>query len=239
MTGILPNNGVPPGSTQNGIPAPVLAGDCENQYYGPRCNPRMDPFAMNALISEVINALNAIGIAYDCERLDNLATAFLTMNDAPVAVPSGAPAAILQHRLASGVPAGIIPATGVWVTRPLNVESYDPGGIVTLAGDQFTVAVNSYITWNTVFFQTRKSQSRIFNVTDGVVVDVGMSGQARRDIPDDTTFSSDGSAFLVAGKTYRLEVFCENATGAASSLGKPVNAGVDELYAWVRFWRLA
>lgn len=238
MAGILPNNGVPPGNTQNGIEDPDLTAGCENIYYGPRCNPRMDPFAMNALISEVINALNAIGQAYNCERLDNLATAFLTLQADPPSLPSGAPAAIIQHRASSGISAGVIPPVASWSTRPLNIEGYDPGGIVTLAGNQFTVAVNSYITWDTVFFQTRRSQSRIFNVTDGVVVDVGMSGRARRDIPDDTTFVSNGSAFLAAGKTYRMEVYCEIADGGTSSLGAPVGAGVDELYASVRFWRL-
>lgn len=238
MAGILPNNGVPPQNTQNGLETPDLAAGCANQYYGPRCNPRMDPFAMNALISEVINALNAIGQAYNCERLDNLATAFLSLQAAPPSIPSGAPAAIIQHRQPSGISAGVVPTPLTWITRPLNTEVYDPGGIVTLAGDQFTVAVDSYITWESVFFLTRLSKTRIWNVTDGVVVDVGMSGQARRDIPDDTTFTSGGSAFLVAGKTYRLEVYCQISDGNVNSLGKPVSAGVDELYASVRFWRL-
>lgn len=79
MTGILPNNGVIPSATQNGIESPTLAPGCDNLYYGPRCNPRLDPFAMNAVISELINAINATGTAYDCSRLDNLATALQSL----------------------------------------------------------------------------------------------------------------------------------------------------------------
>jgi hypothetical protein len=79
MAGILPSNGVPPGSTQGGITNPQLAAGCENLYYPPRCAPRLDPFAMNALISEVVNLLNRLGRAYDCNQNDNLADAFLSL----------------------------------------------------------------------------------------------------------------------------------------------------------------
>lgn len=238
MTGILPNNGVPPENTQNGIEDPLLTLGCENLYYGPRCNPRLDPFAMNALISEVINALNVIGQAYDCNRLDNLATAFLTLQADPPAIPSGAPHAILQHRLPSGVNSGAIAGSNVWVPRPLNLETYDPGNIVTLAANQFTVAVNCYIDWWTAFTDCTRYASRIFNVTDGVVTDVGTGGVMW--IQDQIgSVLSQGTAFLTAGKTYRLEANVST-TGDCPDCVLGINGGrgVDELYAAVRFWRL-
>lgn len=246
MTGILPANGVPPENTRNGLAAPLLAGGCDNIYYGPRCNPRMDPFAMNAVISEVINALNAIGLAYDCNRLDNLASAFLTFGGAPIAQPAGAPAAIIQHRTSSGVNAGVTPPTNAWSTRPLNLKSYDPGNIVSLVANQFTVNVASFVSWESIFKESLRSKTRIFNVTDGVVTDVGLSVTASEiGSNDDTVANSTGGAFLVAGKTYRLEVWVETDAGAGpgdtgnSTLGRPSSSGVDELYAVLRFWRLA
>lgn len=82
MSGIQPDNGVGPNESRNTITNPRLAAGCENLWYGPRCNPRMDPFAMNALIAEVLNAVNGScacddqqGIVYDCDRLDNLCRA--------------------------------------------------------------------------------------------------------------------------------------------------------------------
>ena len=79
MAGILPSNGVPPGSTEGGISNPQLAAGCPNTYYPPRCNPRLDPFAMNNLISEVVNALNVLGEVYNCNVNNNLAQSLLDL----------------------------------------------------------------------------------------------------------------------------------------------------------------
>lgn len=79
MAGILPSNGVPPGTTQGSILNPQLAAGCENTWYPPRCSPRLDPFAQNALIAELINLLNRMGRAYDCNQNDNLADMMLAL----------------------------------------------------------------------------------------------------------------------------------------------------------------
>jgi hypothetical protein len=239
MSGILPNNGVGPGSTQNGLDAPTLSAGCENLYYAPRCNPRLDPFAQNALISELLNAINSVGVSYDCTRLDNLALALATL--APPAPVTGSPNAVLQHRLPSGTVGGAF-AASAWVTRPLNNESYDPGNIVSLLANQFTVAVNTFIEWDSVLVGTDHCTSRIFNVTDGAVTDVGLSSMSRQ--PDSgerpCSINTRGTASLVAGKTYRLEVYRALDFGhdfPDQAFGMPVGAGVDELYATVKFWR--
>lgn len=69
MAGIFPENGVVAGRTINGED-PVNA-TCEALYYRAVCNPRFDPVAMNALISEIVNAVNFYK-EYDCAELDNL-----------------------------------------------------------------------------------------------------------------------------------------------------------------------
>lgn len=90
MAGIQPSNGVAPNLTSNALANPNLAAGCANLWYALRCNPRLDPAAMNAMISEIINAVNSrcdpsVGSnAYDCNRLDNLALA-LDRPNVPVA----------------------------------------------------------------------------------------------------------------------------------------------------------
>lgn len=75
MAGILPQNGVPPGQTAGGLSSPTLTPGCQNVWYAQVCTPRLDPVAQNTLLAEVINAVNCQGMAYNCERNDNLCQA--------------------------------------------------------------------------------------------------------------------------------------------------------------------
>lgn len=72
MAGLFPINGVTALQTINAA-SPVNATEgCEKLYHPARCIPRFDPAAANAVISELVNAINIIG-PYNCSRLDNLA----------------------------------------------------------------------------------------------------------------------------------------------------------------------
>lgn len=75
MAGIFPRGGVPADQTQNGLTNPDVAVGCSELWYAPRCNPKFDPFAANAVMSEIINAVNCADLVYDCNRLDNLSRA--------------------------------------------------------------------------------------------------------------------------------------------------------------------
>lgn len=86
MPGIQPANGVPPGQTVGSLANPDLAEGCDNLWYALRCNPRLDPRAMNSLISEIINLVNCRGLEYDCNRLDNLC---LALPIPPPVIPPG------------------------------------------------------------------------------------------------------------------------------------------------------
>lgn len=80
MSGLFPLNGVTPAnSAGNTIANPTLADGCSPLWYSNRCNGRFDPSATNALISEIINAVNCLGVAYDCNVNDNLCTALQTL----------------------------------------------------------------------------------------------------------------------------------------------------------------
>jgi hypothetical protein len=240
MSGILPSNGVPPAQTQNGLLDPNLVAGCDNLYYGPRCNPRLDPFAMNAFISEFLNALDSIGQAYDCTRLDNLAAAFQTLQGEPVALPGGAPAAVLQHRLPSGQIVGRQGIAGAWQIRPLNFEQYDPGNIVALgAGDTFTVNVDCYAEYSGMFYQCGRCMDRLWCTTDGNVAGSGFSRYNLTSGDADLTIMSEGHAWLTAGKTYRQEAFVQRLSGTTGTLGINASTGMDEIYSEIRLWRMA
>lgn len=75
MTAMFPDSGVPPQDAKNSIPDPNTVNCDELWYSTSRCQPRFDPAAANAMLSELINAINCAGIPYDCSKLDNLCTA--------------------------------------------------------------------------------------------------------------------------------------------------------------------
>lgn len=71
--GIYPASGVTHDQASNAVD--VTAQNCETQLFYPsggRCSPRLDGAAMNAMISELLNAVRGFGIDYDCSRVDNL-----------------------------------------------------------------------------------------------------------------------------------------------------------------------
>jgi hypothetical protein len=79
MTAVFPDSGVPPYEARNSILNPWTV-NCSNLWYSTaRCEPRFDPAAANAMLSELINAVNCAGIPYDCNKLNNLCDAILKM----------------------------------------------------------------------------------------------------------------------------------------------------------------
>lgn len=75
MTAVFPDSGVPAYEAKNTILDPNTVNCSELWYSTSRCQPRFDPAAANAMLSELINAVNCAGIAYDCTKLNNLCTA--------------------------------------------------------------------------------------------------------------------------------------------------------------------
>jgi hypothetical protein len=79
MTGMMPDSGVPATDAKNTLLDPNTINCDELWYSTSRCQPRFDPAAANAVLSELINAINCAGLAYDCSKLDNLCLAIQTM----------------------------------------------------------------------------------------------------------------------------------------------------------------
>lgn len=77
MAGILPDGGVPASQTTGATATGEYAAGCNALFYRTGCNVRMDPNAMNGLISEVVTAVTEAGLEYDCSRFDNLSLAIM------------------------------------------------------------------------------------------------------------------------------------------------------------------
>jgi len=71
----MPTAGVPANQTQNALTNTDLTAGCAATWYAPRCNPKFDPFAANAVLSEILNLVNCCNLEYDCTRLDNMCRA--------------------------------------------------------------------------------------------------------------------------------------------------------------------
>lgn len=80
MSGIFPSGGVGPSQAlPTNLPTiDTIGTNCTTLYHNARCNTRVDPASVNALIAEVGTAVNGAGRDYDCSRYDNL---LLAMRD--------------------------------------------------------------------------------------------------------------------------------------------------------------
>lgn len=73
MSGLFPQGGVTAANTINGAASIVTKPGCPPLFHPARCIPRFDAPAANAVISELVNAIN-LTQPYDCNKLDNLKT---------------------------------------------------------------------------------------------------------------------------------------------------------------------
>jgi len=74
VTAMFPASGSPSSDAANSLPTPITA-NCNPLWYSTsRCQPRFDPAAANAVISELVNLINKGEIAYDCNFLNNAET---------------------------------------------------------------------------------------------------------------------------------------------------------------------
>lgn len=83
MAGIFPDSGVACTGIQNaacGIETVGTPEECAPLYYNQRCNVQVSPLQINALISEIANAVNLTD-PYDCSKLNNLKTTLATIQN--------------------------------------------------------------------------------------------------------------------------------------------------------------
>lgn len=98
MAGIFPIAGVVAQQTLNAAFPISTAEGCDALYYRANCRPMFDPVATNALISELVNAIN-VTQPYDCSRLDNLKQTLAKIQNL-CTLPNATPAQIVDSALA-------------------------------------------------------------------------------------------------------------------------------------------
>jgi len=144
----------------------------------------------------------------------------------------GAAFAIVADQKANGTTGGAS-VSGAWTTRTLNTEVKDPLNRVTLSSNTFVSTVNAEVEWSAPGYQVNAHMTRLYNVTDGVVVAYGTTERSQATYGIMTR--SFGRADIVAGKTYRIDHFC--ATAEAHGFGYASYAsGATESYTIVAFY---
>ena len=146
---------------------------------------------------------------------------------------SGAPVAVLQDEKSSGTNGGSS-TTGSWQTRDLNTEVRDDGGVISITSNEFTPTADGWVEWSCPFYRTDLTLTRLYNVTDGTVVEYGTSIYARDNADGDLVVSVGGGA-VEASKDYRIEYRCTEAQ-TSDGLGRATSFGT-EVYTRVLFWR--
>lgn len=74
MSGIFPEIGVTAPNTINAQTGDVAVAGCPPLFYPNSCVAEVDPIALNAIMSEIVNVALLLG-KYDCSKLDNMARA--------------------------------------------------------------------------------------------------------------------------------------------------------------------
>ena len=118
MAGIFPNSGVAPAGATNAVDADT---NCADEFFystSGRCPQRLDPSAMNAVMSEILNAVTVFGGQYDCGVLTNLATALQSAGGVQTAT---AGVDLVDGALAKSTDTGT-----VWINT--SGVTYTPGG---------------------------------------------------------------------------------------------------------------
>jgi hypothetical protein len=76
MAGIFPDSGVAANQAVNTVDVPTTGCASGELFHSTsRCQPRFDPAAANAMMSELLNFMNSVGHVYDCSVMTNLTTA--------------------------------------------------------------------------------------------------------------------------------------------------------------------
>src|ERR1700704_309806 len=129
---------------------------------------------MNKQTKFAVLALTGILFAFGWTVLDRPSAA--VARPAAIMQPK---VALLTHDLAAGTGGGSHPG-GVWTTRDLNTEVFDPANIVNFAGNQFTLKGGTYLIEanQTIFGDVDNPmgfKGRLRNISDGVTVAVSLS----------------------------------------------------------------
>lgn len=120
-----------------------------------------------------------------------------------------------------------------WQKRVLNTEVVDTASIASIASDQITLAAGTYrCRARGVVYTPQNHQMRLYNVTDSVVIAVGLSQLSQSGGNNEDVAELTCRFTLASTKTLELQ---HNAS-VAGIFGVPRNV-TTEIYAEIEFWR--
>jgi len=114
--------------------------------------------------------------------------------------------AIIADQKASGTNGGT-GTSGAWRTRDLNTEISDPDGIVSISSNQFTLGAGNYfIRWSAPSRGTSAHQTRLYDVTGAVAVQVGSTEDCQQASSSPQTRSfGQARVSIVSNNTYEIQ----------------------------------
>lgn len=140
--------------------------------------------------------------------------------------------AVLEDQKTSSTEAGAF-TSGSWITRELNTTVKNVNSVLSLSSNQFTPAADGEVEWSCPAFAVGSHVSRLYNVTDSVVVQYSTSEYANEG--NFVANRATGIANVISGKTYRLEHRCQT-TKTVNGLGVASNIATN-VYSQLKFRR--
>lgn len=154
---------------------------------------------------------------------------------------SGVGVALLRDEKASGTDGGSN-TSGVWQTRDLNTEVYDPNSVVSaLAANRFTLVAGQYvITTRVPAFRTRHTQSRLVEDPAGAatVVDRSMSIECSNNDAMTGVMFMETYVTIASATVYEVQMRGSDNQGGTAGMGKAASTGEGEVYTMVKINRI-
>ena len=162
------------------------------------------------------------------------------------AVPRAQPqVALLTYDVPAGTDSGA--NTGAtWTTRPLNTQVYDPGNIVALAGNKFTLKEGTYLieaqqTIMGAIWTPKQFRGRLRNITDETTEGVSLNVRVHEELNESAMIVSPIPPTLIVlhqQKVFELQYYCETEDLNTWGLGYGPSTGEIERYASVFIQKL-
>lgn len=145
--------------------------------------------------------------------------------------------AIIADRKASGTDSGTF-TTGSWQTRDLNDEIGDPDGIVSISSNQFTLQAGTYIIkWSAPVWRVNNHVSRLYNVTDSAVTEMGSPEYAwGTDLTSNRSFGVARTT-IASAKAFSIQHRC-GVTYSGSGYGYKTSWG-ENIFTYVEIYKEA
>ena len=147
--------------------------------------------------------------------------------------------AIIADQKASGTNGGAS-VSGSWQTRDLNTEISDPDGIVSISSNQFTLGAGNYfIRWSAPARGTSAHQTRLYDVTGAVAVQVGSTEDCQQASSSAQTRSfGQARVSIVSNNTYEIQHRFQTSTVFGMGYGVGNTWGITQ-YAAVEIYKEA